>query len=334
MQSSVFIDFVTIRQEHFDGGLPVLNDGCVMKIDADGEIEYSTDVRCCIDGSYDSRVQIRCDGNRVEFTGNIARYGRRDNLFGYDWETTIARINELLISYGLPPFTSGKLYRFSDKGWTWTGARVSRIDLTCNYSTGSVDSLHVVLSHMANHHVGRQKGTLSPDSCTVEYGRGSKYVYGKLYAKYSELEHHRRRKSGSHVSDDVIDFCKREGVLREEFTLKSRFLLQNGLAYLGAIDQKNLDLIYEERTQLKRLAQVEYDDFTDLPRSLKATYASWKLGLPLGLKRSAFYRHRKALLAYGIDISVPNNVRSFPQRVRVVKLQALTAPDWYVQKYG
>ncbi len=332
--SSVFIDYVTIRQDYFGGGLPVLNDGRVLKVDSDGEIEYSTDVRCIIEGSYDSRVQVRCDGNTVEFTGNISRYGRRDNLFGYDWQTTIARINDLLLLLGLPPFTSGKLYKFADTGWSWSGARVSRIDLTANYSTGSKDAMHVVLCHMASHHVGRQKGSLSPDSGTVEYGRGSKYVYGKLYAKYQELEKHRFKKSGSHVSDDVIDYCKTEGILREEFTLKSRFLLQNNLAYLGAITQDNLNQIYADRTQLQRLEQVKYDDFKDLPRGLKSTYASWKLGLPLDIKRSAFYKHRKALLAYGIDISIPNNVHHLPSRVRVVELKALTAPDWYIQNYG
>lgn len=332
--SPVFIDYVTIRQDYFSGGLPVLNDGRVLKVDADGEIEYSTDVRCIIEGSYDSRVQVRCDGNTVEFTGNISRYGRRDNLFGYDWQTTIARINALLCDLGLPPFTSGKLYKFADTGWSWSGARVSRIDLTCNYSTGSKDCMHAVLCHMAGQHVGRQKGSLSPDSGTVEYGRGSKYVYGKLYAKYQELEKHRSKKSGSHVSDDVINYCKTEGLLREEFTLKSRFLLQNNLAYLGAITQDNLNQIYADRTQLKRLDEMKFENFDDLPRGLKATYVSWKYGYPQNISKATFYRHRVKLLSYGIDISIPNNVHYLPERVRVVELKALTAPDWYIQNYG
>lgn len=77
-------------------------------------------------------VEVRCDGHQVEFSGNISRYGRQDNLFGFTFADSIERINELLKSLGLPPFTAGKLYKFADSGWTWTGARVSRIDITCN----------------------------------------------------------------------------------------------------------------------------------------------------------------------------------------------------------
>ncbi|SFU83476.1 Phage X family protein, partial [Nitrosomonas eutropha] len=152
--------------------------------------------------------------------------------------------------------------------------------------------------------------------------------------KYQELEKHRCKKSGSHVSDDVIEFCKTEGILREEFTLKSRFLLQNGLAFLGSITQQKLNDIYNERTQLQRLEGMKYENFNDLPLRLRSTYASWKLGLPINLKRTTFYRHRTELLSYGIDISIPNNVHYLPERVRTVQLKALTAPDWYIQNYG
>lgn len=332
--SPIFIDYVTIRQVHIGGGLPVLNSGYVVRLNSNDEIEFTTDVRFSVEGSYESRVQVRCDGYSVEFDGNISRYGRRDNLFGYDWSTTVTRINSLLSDLGLPPFTSGKVYDFKDGSLQYSGACVSRIDITCNYSTGSKEAMQVLLFHMAGQHVGRQKGKLSPDGFTVEYGRGSKYVYGKLYAKYPELEVHRKKKSGSHVTDQVIDFCKNEGILREEFSLKSRFLRQNDLAYLGSISQQKLNDIYNKRTQLNRLEAMKYENFSDLPLRLRSTYASWKLGLPINLSRTTFYRHRTELLSYGVDISIPNNVHYLPERVRTVELKALTAPDWYRQNYG
>ncbi|SFU27231.1 hypothetical protein SAMN05216339_1011, partial [Nitrosomonas eutropha] len=43
--SPVFIDYATIRQDYIGGDLPVLNDGRVFRVDPDGEVEYSTDVR-------------------------------------------------------------------------------------------------------------------------------------------------------------------------------------------------------------------------------------------------------------------------------------------------
>jgi len=191
-----------------------------------------------------------------------------------------------------------------------------------------------LLRNMAGHHVGRQKGTLSVNGATVEYGRGSKYVYGKLYCKTTELKKHRTKKSGQHVTEEVIAFCETQGIVREEFTLKSRYLLQNGLAYLGSITDELLMGVYMERTQLQRLEAVQYDDFNHLPRHLKATYVSWKYGFPNNQSQASFYRHRTALLKYGIDISIPSNVHMLPIRVKTINLQAVSAPDWYLKKYA
>lgn len=329
----VFVDYLTIRQVHVED-LPIINGGQVIRIDQDGEVEYVVDARVGLEGSFDSRVEIRCDGHQVEFSGNIARYGRSDNLFGYSFVESIRRVNELLISLDLPPFTPGKLHRYADTGWVWSGARVSRIDITCNYVTGSMNDSEAFLKMMAGQHVGRQKGCLSVNGATVEYGRGSKYVYGKLYCKTTEFKKHKSKKSGQHVADEVIDFCENLGVIREEFTLKSRFLLQNGIAYLGAIRDSILIDIYFNRSQLQRIDAVKYETFNDMPPHLRATYVSWKHGFPIDLSRTSFYRHRLKLLEYGIDISIASNVEILPVRVKTVELCALTAPDWYLEKYA
>lgn len=334
LSTPFFVDYLTIRQVHSGIKLPIINGGRVLLIDSDGEIEYTVDKRQGLEGSFDSRVEVRCDGYQVEFSGNISRYGRSDNLFGFTFSECIEKINALLSTLNLPPFTAGKLFRFAESGWVWSGARVSRIDLTCNYATGSMPDSEALLRNMAGHHIGRQKGSLAVNGATVEYGRGSKYVYGKLYCKTTELKKHRSKKSGQHVTDDVINFCESQGIVREEFTLKSRFLLQNGLAFLGAITDELLKEVYMDRTQLQRLEAVKYDDFNHLPRHLKATYVSWKYGFPLNLKRASFFNHRKALLAYGIDISIPNNVQTMPIRIKTIELAALTAPDWCIKKYA
>ncbi|MDP3511443.1 MAG: phage/plasmid replication protein [Sulfuritalea sp.] len=323
-----------MRQDHGTQGAPVLNGGQVISVDADGSVDYVVHRRTGLEGSFDSRCDVRSDGSIVEFSGNIARFNRRDNLFGYTWPETVRRINELLNLYSIPPFSAGKLYRFADHGWTWTGARASRIDITMNRACFSQEAGEVVLKGLAGQHVGRQKGVLSTDGATVAYGEGSKYVYGKVYSKYAELMAHKRRKSGAHVDEEVIEFCRSHGVLREEFTLKSRFLTQRQLAYLGAITHDELTDIFMGRTQFRRFEQMTYDSFGDLPRRLRSTYVSWRDGLPQNVSRTTFYAHRSELLKYGIDISIPNNVHRLPVNVRVIDVAALEAPPWYRQRYG
>lgn len=331
----LFIDWLTIRQVHEGGGLPRVSDGWMTSTDADGAIQYELVKRSEIEGSFDSRSFLRCDGSVIEFHGNVARYGRRDNVFGYTWPETIRRVNDLLNLHSLPPFTAGRLLRYADTGWHYTGARVSRIDVTMNYAAFSERDAQAVLLKLGQHHRGRQTGTVMPDQSTVTFGYGSKYASGKVYLKHVELEKHRRTKHGAHVDGEVIEFCRRVGMLREELTLKSRFLTQNGLCFLAQITTEELMRVYRARSQIGRLKEMEISDTAHLSAAAMGTLARWERGEPHGLKRATFYRHRREILgALGIDISVARSVVEFKQPVKVVEVQALVAPDWYRRKYG
>jgi hypothetical protein len=334
-ESPLFVDWLTIRQVHPAGGLPKVSDGWVIGVDADGQAQFETMKRSEIEGSFESRMWLRSNGNEVEFHGNIARYGRRDNVFGYSFRETIRRVNDLLNLHGLPPFEPGEKRRYADTGLFWTGARASRIDITVNYSAGSEADASRMLLALGQHHIGRQRGTVSPDESTVMYGYGSKYVSGKVYLKHVELERHRKRRSGAHVDQEVIDFCKSVGLLREEFTLKSRFLTQQDLCWLGEIDAQRLYQVYRSRTQFQRFRTMDIKDTSALSAGARGTLARYEQGEPHGLARRTYYRHRKEILeTVGIDISVPRNVEQLQTPVRVIEVQPLVAPEWYRRKYG
>ena len=67
----------------------------------------------------------------------------------------------------------------------------------------------------------------------------------------------------------------------------------------------------------------------------RGTLARWENGEPLGLKKSQFYAHRRALLSLGVDISTPkSNVTKLVHPVKVIERAVLIAPDWYRRKYG
>ena len=331
----LFVDWLTIRQEHHGIELPRLTGGQIIVSNEKDEVERCTQRRFEAEGSFDDRMWIRCDGTAVDFHGNPARWNRPDNVFGHGWEETISRVNRLLNLHNLPPFTKGEMQRFSDSGWQWSGARVSRIDITMNHAFFSNENAQIIVDHMGRQHVGRQRGTVTPDRTTVLYGYGSQYASGKLYMKAAELKAHRRKKSGSHVDQEVVDYCENLGVLREELTLKSRFLTQKGIAFLADIDQGRLMDIYNERSQLRALKRYEHTDLSCLSPAQRGTLARWESGEPLNLKKSQFYAHRRALLPLGVDIGTPkNNVTKLVQPIRVIERAVLVAPDWYRQKNG
>lgn len=331
----LFIDWLTIRQVHSEGGLPLVIQGYKTDEEEDGEINYRIPKRRMVVGSYDDVMKLRCDGHCVEFDGNISRWERPDNVFGYGWDETIRRVNRLLNLHGLPPFTPGERLRFADKGHVYTGARVSRIDITKNYACFNEQDARQFLINVSAHHVGRQKGSVTPDGTTVEYGRGSKYVYGKLYLKHTELEQHRKKKSGKHVGQDVIDFCRSMGVVREEMELKSRFLTQNQLCWLAEINSDLLDVVYRDRSQVRGFKGMKYDDTTELTATARGTLARYENGEPINLKKSQFYAVRRQLINAGYpDIGVSKNVVAVRPKVKVIEVQAMCAPDWYRRKYG
>ena len=335
-EPAVFIDYLTIRQVHPAGDLERVTGGFITHENHLGVVEWAAVKRAEHEGSFDDKMHIRCDGSLVEFHGNISRWNRPDNLFGYSWDETIKRVNRLLNLYSLPPFTKGELTRYSDAGWQWSGARVSRIDITQNHAFFSSENAQTILQFLGSQHVGRQKGTVTPDGATVLYGYdGGKYVSGKVYNKAAELLKHRKKKSGSHVSDEVIELCQNMGVLREEFTLKSRFLTQNELCFLGAITQDALASIYRERSQMRALSRFETTDTNHLTAAQRGTLARWENGEPIDLKKSQFYAHRRALLSVGVDISTPkNNVQKLVQPIKVIERAVLVAPEWYRRKHG
>ncbi|MDZ4080940.1 phage/plasmid replication domain-containing protein [Hydrocarboniphaga sp.] len=332
----LFVDWLTISQVHPGGGLPLVAEGFAIHEDLLGEHQFTTVKRFECEGSFDSTMYIRCDGDRVEFHGNPARWNRADNVFGYTWEETMRRVNRLLGIHQLPPFTVGRKERYHDRGLVWLdGARISRIDITVNYVTGSEENAQRVIHLLGQHHRGRQLGKVTPDGASVIFGEGSKYVYGKAYLKHVELLAHRKKKSGKHVDDEVIEWCRSNGIVREEFGLKSRFLTQNDLCWLGEVTLEKLHRVYRARSQMTRLKELEVKDTSHLSAGARGTLARHEQGEPHGLSRPTYYRHRKEILdKCGIDISVPRNVEKVVIPTKVIEIQAVVAPEWYRRKYG
>ncbi|MFN5048837.1 phage/plasmid replication protein [Roseateles sp.] len=321
-----------MSQDHPEGGLPVVDAGCVIATDEVGELKWKTVRAVTHQGSYETSIQVRCDGHRVSLSGNLSRFGRPENLFGFSFWECLDRANEVLKHYGLPPFTAGQRIEYAkDRGrdvrYAWTGARVSRIDLTANFEAGSMDGAHAVMQYLGTQHAGRQEGRVLGQGETVAFG-GGKRQYWKAYIKSLELRRH------GCTDERVIAHCERVGLVRYEGTVRSNALTDLGAAYLGDYERgfamAQLVRLFEEKASVFSRAEKSTDDLDELPRHLRATARDYLAGMDTSrsLSRATFFRHRRELLAYGIDISV-RNVRPFQPRVRVVELVRAQMPAWY-----
>jgi hypothetical protein len=265
----------------------------------------------------------------------VGRFGRPDNLFGFGLDKCLAILREVLEHYGLPAFTAGRRVelaknRGEDVTYAWTGARISRLDLTANYSTGSAEGAHALLQYLGSQHAGRKTGAVLGQGETVDWGRGSNRQYWKAYIKYLEMKRHGCDRS------EIIDYCEQNGIVRFEGTVRSNTLTDLGAAYLGDYERGfamgQLIQLFTEHTKVFNRVERTTDDLDDLPRPLRATARDYLAGMDLTrvMKKTTLYRHRTALLPYGLDIFV-RNVTPFKPRVQVINVQPAAVPAWYWQ---
>lgn len=90
-----------------------------------------------------------------------------------------------------------------------------------------------------------------------------------------------------------------------------------------------LNVVYLEKSAVIQRAEKSDDGFSDLPDSLRLTVRDYIAGEKFKGSRAKFYRHRRELLHYGIDISVPSKVTALVPRIKVITLQPVSAPEWY-----
>ena len=355
---SVFCDWITIRQS-FPYGVPVLNGGHVVSFEPDafakstvvneetGEVKllpvfdatkaiYTTNKRIEHEGSYDTKVHIRSDGETVEFSGNASRFGRPDNLFGLSVPAAFEKASDIVEALGLPRFSENIDQTGMARNDTYNNpafnARISRVDLTQNYFAGSREKALKYIHAMSGQAGGqRGKGNQSPKGYGngVTWNEGSKRWYSKLYFKADEL--------GQYASEKVYELCNALGVVRFEVSLKSRELADLGLNRVlpWCLPKEGMDMakvIYGKFSEVLYRNQVSKIDFSDMPlwlARIARDYYNGENPWSSAPTRRTAQRWRKALLEFGVDISVALDVTRIAGRIEVIELSPLAVPDWY-----
>lgn len=343
-QQNSFCDWVSIYQTHLDlsEDLPRVNDGAFVRYNADGSHECTTLKKFKLEGSHETAVFFRCDGKTVWFEGNVSKFGRLDNVFGFSFLQCLQRINVIGATLGLPAFTPGTAYRSQRNDRVcFTGARITRLDLTNNFQSGSPENAYSFMRHLSMQQASRLKTGTYGEGETVDFGRGSRRVYSKAYLKAPELLRHMRKQIKGEETPysrpfnpyivQLSDWCASVGLVRFETTYKSTFLIDNHYQYLGGLDMRCLEHDFIQRQEVFTRANCEVDQLAELDKSTLACYRMWQAGddLTTKYKKAMFYRHRSRLLPHGVDIAIKSNVLNFQPRVKVIQLSPCPVPDFY-----
>ncbi|SKA16896.1 phage/plasmid replication protein, gene II/X family [Vibrio cincinnatiensis] len=361
-----FIDQLFMQQDYPDGGLPFVGMHVIERIDMETGEKLPPNVnQKVLEGSYSTKLTIRCNGNRVRVEGNPSRWQRMDNLFGLKTlDECVDIYNHVLAKYELPPFTKNTrlFHRQSPDGKSSSlvgnGAEITLIDWTRNYMVGQGKEASFIRG-MSSMQIGRgREPKLYPNGMTCNWGEASEWAMTKLYCKAFELTKHlkknKRKKDGTTLEqlqyvEQLIAYCKQQGVVREEHSLRQKLLKRHNLQFYGLVTEQDFHAHLTDIENAMKTLHATHDTHQSIAHQLveagavdtlrKANttlsyFTMWQHGSDLReiLNQSQFYEHKARLKQIGIDISRPFDVsRMCPilKRSEVIEVKPLSIPDWY-----
>ncbi len=312
-------------------------------------------------GSHSTSVALKSDGRFVQISGNVGRLDRSDNIWNYGLSDTVVLANSVIRGKGLgiPEFSRGCILKRDTisetdkrKGvspWYWSGAVCNEVHVTRNYYAGS-DGLASEcmrdmgvrrLSRIAKNAFGLE--TLSFGMPTRKGQRLHKAVV--VYRKGPEMLAHAKGEDAKRLVKESAEYqmamdC---GLVRVECKFGSHYLRENNQRYLGDMTMEKLVALFNRETAGLLLARPDQEArlVDAIPPKFRLSAISWIDGrdMSLMLSRTTFWRHRKALLEYGLDISEPRRVDGRPNAEEALQrmlnalpqhsLRPLACPDWY-----
>lgn len=290
----------------------------------DGSIVKKYAVPERLEGSYSASIQIQVIGGRMYLSGNPVKFLTGQNVYGPDdlHDLTLRFYHAVCDAAGLPhcPVADEKIR----KGYV----ALTRVDVTYHYHVGTDEQVNVWLEAISKVAYAKYRGRGHYDSimASVLFGvtkkegsklKGSRYSSCKFYNKFRELSIHPPT-----CNKQTIDQLKKYiyGKVRVEVTLRAQELKRQNIDRLRKwTSQTPLEVHKEwiDKLEISRLTYLPEAVASNLPTGIATTYFAYRNGADLRsiMSRPTFYRHRKQLLEYGIDIAVPVEADEQPNKV-------------------
>ncbi|MFX5191282.1 phage/plasmid replication protein, II/X family, partial [Acinetobacter baumannii] len=169
------------------------------------------------------------------------------------------------------------------------------------------------------------------------FGKNSRRWALKCYSKGLEILAKGHKLPPELAIPEMLEYAQKalriEGVTRH-LELKRRSL---HVASNWDIDTaEELLLEYISKLEMSDVYMLKDDVLDSLPPRLRLTYQAWLNGddLKTVLPRPTFYRYRKQILEYGVDISSksPKEKSNVIPLIRVLEAQPVGIPDWAYEK--
>lgn len=325
------IDWVTAK-------LPCNNNlrsGCIAKLDADGNVEWLTQSFMSVEGSHESSVGIKSlTPQTIQISGNPAKWLQGHNLFGTNnlvelMAQFFSQLYEIMAEEGLNP-TIEQCEAINEGRYT-----ISRVDINETWFLKNQYDVKAWI-RAAGEKMSmpyRGKGVFSGD--TLYWGKGSKYYSLKCYSKGDEINSKKSNFPTELRTPEMLEYADK--ALRLELTLCSKALREWHLNQPcnWAQDTARMLLLQVVRTlDMSNNFKLSSEITRGLPTGLRLAYLAWFNGEDLRtiLPKNTFYRYRRKLKEYDVDIvlvrDIDKPVDNVIPLIRVLEAEPVGIPDW------
>jgi II/X family phage/plasmid replication protein len=310
-------------------------------IDGIETIEYDIANRLSVKGSHDATITIRSHtDNTVEISGNPAKFLQGHNVFGTnDLKYLVAKmIDKLCMIDELELKPTDVEYENIQQGIY----KLSRVDVNEHFSFPSAQVARAWLRAAGNSANMKFRGAGLFKEGTLYFTPESRRFVPKIYFKYDEIN----SKDKSHRLPDkllqipeLVEYAEKS--LRFEIKILSTqlndWMLQLGCNWDATTATMLIREQFIDELQLSANMSLSPNIFERLPKNLVAPYTLWEQGHDLRqfYSKSQFYKHRKALMEYRIDISILQDKEeqsNVVPMIRYLEAVPMGIPDWAYQK--
>jgi len=329
-----WVDFVAPLVHNEGEGSPFYA-GEVMSTTADGELDWGIYKRMQMLGSHASTIQIRSwamrDGRQgVRVSGNLVKWFQGHNIFGTDdARSLVPAALERICQVGELQPTPEEL-----TSWRIGDIDLHRVDCTQSVSFGTEKRCLNALRSLDQTSNMKFRGRGQYNGHSLLFGKGSRTWSLTLYSKATEM---RKHKLPIGLADTPLEAFA-DGLLRIEFRILSMHLKELNLDKLWAWCENTSSSVHQmmlQNLQIADATMLDSDIIESLPTRFKAVYQLWLDGHDLRtiFPHNTFYRHRRELLAHGVDIAIKQD-RHEAEKSNVVPIRVVlvgkpvNVPEW------
>lgn len=322
-----------------------INGGEVVSIDPFGNLEWRTLKRTTVTGSHEMNLQVRTCTHTPEYcshlsiSGNPAKFLQGHNLWGSDdiHGLAIATCERVASLLGIDPHPDDYAQ------WIAGAIKLTRVDVTQMFELrNQAEVLSWIraaeqTAYMSHRGRGRLIG-----GTTLTFGEKSRRRRLKAYAKGLEVRKNIKAQPAIRELPHALEYADR--CLRVELELKAMELKRIGLDTIAAwstddgvpCEAVTAALLREElgNMTMTTTASLAPDVMQNLRPALRMAVQAWESGADLRetLPRPTFYKYRKELLPFGIDIAtlLPKDVSNVVPLHRVLEAKPVGVPDWAI----